>query len=81
MTLKRIWVFQMRFLRNGVRMSKALLEIVACQLAQKNLCKRLMHDGAETQKSWKPLLNTIFVLRGLAEWFVQWSAHEFFCAS
>ena len=28
-----------------------------------------MCNGDETQKSWKPLLNTIFVLRGLSEWF------------
>ena len=27
------------------------------------LCKRLLHDGEETLKSWKPLLNTIFVQR------------------
>ena len=50
------------------------------RLHKRNLCKRLLHDGAKTQKSWKPLLNTIFVLGGLAEWSVQRSAHEFFCA-
>ena len=28
-------------------------------------------NGDETQKSWKPLLNTIFALRGSSEWFAQ----------
>ena len=63
-----------------LRVSKTLIGTAAWQIAQKNLGKRLLHDGAETQKSWKPLLNTIFALGGLAEWFVQRSTHEFFCA-
>ena len=34
--------------------------------------------GAETHKSWKPLLNTIYVFRGSAECSAQWKAHNFF---
>ena len=30
-----------------------------------------MCNGDETQKSWKPLLNTIFAFRGSSEWFAQ----------
>ena len=29
----------------------------------------ILCNGDETQKSWKPLLNTIFALRGSSEWF------------
>lgn len=31
----------------------------------------ILCNGDETQKSWKPLLNTIFALRGSSEWFAQ----------
>lgn len=44
----------------------------------KSLGKRLSHHGNETQKSWKPLLNTIFALRGSLECPVRRSAHKFF---
>ena len=37
------------------------------------------HDGNETQKSWKPLLNTIFVLRGSLECSVRRSDEQMFC--
>ena len=31
----------------------------------------ILCNGDETQKSWKPLLNTIFALSGSSEWFAQ----------
>ena len=31
----------------------------------------ILCNGDETQKSWKPLLNTIFALGGSSEWFAQ----------
>ena len=34
------------------------------KLRKRCLCKRLLRYENETQKSWKPLLNTIFDLRG-----------------
>ncbi len=46
-----------------------------------DLCKRLLHDGEETLKSWKPLLNTIFAFRGSSECPVQQSAHKPFVPS
>ena len=39
----------------------------------------ILCNGDETQKSWKPLLNTIFVLRGSSEWFAQLNLKQFFC--
>ncbi len=39
------------------------LSAPARQTAQQILRKRLLHNGDETLKSWKPLLNTIFVQR------------------
>jgi len=33
----------------------------------------ILCNGDETQKSWKPLLNTIFALSGSSEWFAQWN--------
>ncbi len=45
------------------------------------LCKWLLYDGEETQKSWKPMLNTIFALRGSSECSVQPNAHKFFVQS
>jgi len=33
--------------------------------------EKTIADGDETQKSWKPLLNTIFALSGSSEWFAQ----------
>ena len=40
-------------------MAKAFGNYFDRQLAQKQLGKRLVHNGKETLKSWKPLLNTI----------------------
>ena len=39
----------------------------------------ILCNGDETQKSWKPLLNTIFALSGSSEWFAQWNWRTFFC--
>jgi len=61
--------------------SKGLPGSVAWQMAQKILCKWLLYDEEETQKSWKPMLNTIFALRGSSECSVQPNAHKFFVPS
>ena len=62
------------------RVSKALKKILGGKLHKNRLGKRLLHHGNETQKSWNPLLNTIFALRDSLECPVQWSAHNSFCA-
>ncbi len=56
------------------------------RLHKRILCKWLLYDGEETQKSWKPMLNTIFALRGSSECSVQPIAkqvlrHHFFVQS
>ena len=51
------------------------------RLHKRILCKWLLYDGEETQKSWKPMLNTIFALRGSSECSVQSNAHKFFVPS
>ena len=51
------------------------------RLHKRILCKWLLYDGEETQKSWKPMLNTIFALRGSSECSVQSNAHKFFVQS
>ena len=56
------------------------------RLHKRILCKWLLYDGEETQKSWKPMLNTIFALRGSSECSVQPIAkqvlrHNFFVPS
>ena len=48
------------------------------RLHKRILCKWLLYDGEETLKSWKPMLNTIFALRGSSECSVQQNAHRFF---
>ena len=40
----------------------------------------ILCNGDETQKSWKPLLNTIFALSGSSEWFVQLEACRTFAS-
>ena len=40
----------------------------------------ILCNGDETQKSWKPLLNTIFVLSGSSEWFAQLEACRTFAS-
>ena len=45
-----------------------------------NCCQiRLLCNGSETQKSWKPLLNTIFALSGSLEWFAQRKWNKIIC--
>ncbi len=41
------------------------------QRTKRNGINSILCNGDETQKSWKPLLNTIFALRGSSEWFAQ----------
>ena len=38
-------------------------------------------NGDKTHESWKPLLNTIHVFRGLSECFAQWNLQYFFVKS
>ena len=39
----------------------------------------VLRYGDETLHLWKPLLNTIFALRGSSEWFAQLNLKQFFC--
>ena len=43
---------------------KVFLAVLLGRWHKRILCKWLLYDGEETQKSWKPMLNTIFALRG-----------------
>ena len=68
----------------GFGRQKVCLTVALGRWYKKILSKCLLYDGEETQKSWKPILNTIFVLRGLSKCSIQWNsktsfAAQFFC--
>ena len=64
----------------GFRCQKVFPAVLLGRWRKKILCKWLLYDGEETLKSWKPMLNTIFALRGSSECSVQPNAHNIFCA-
>ncbi len=65
----------------GFRCQKVCSAVPLGRWHKRILCKWLLYDGEETLKSWKPMLNTIFALRGSSECSVQPNAHHFFVPS
>ena len=60
----------------GSERRKFGFNFIFSEITKASVQRDFPHDGDETQKSWKPLLNTIFVFRGSAEYSVRRRAEQ-----
>ena len=58
-TIAMMAFYGLSITKNIKKNRRILICICSVRLCKRSLEKRLLHDGDETSKSWKPLLNTI----------------------